>query len=82
MMSSEVILEENGSMVKSAVGALRVAPTSHGAELPQLPPGTQHGPGIAEVPAEEEVESSDVVEQPPLPQRGAEDSRGEVLPQH
>lgn len=49
MMSSEVILEENGSMIKSAVGALQVAPTSHGAELPQLPPGTQHGSGIAEV---------------------------------
>ena len=67
MMSSEVILEENRSVIKSAIGALKVAPTSYGAELPQLPPGTQHGPGIAEVPAEEEVESGDVVEQPPLP---------------
>ena len=51
MMSSEVILQENGSMIKSAIGSLQVAATSHGAELPQLPPGTQHGPGIAEVPA-------------------------------
>ena len=69
-------------MIKSAVGALRVAATAHGAELPQLPPGTQHGTGITEVSAEEEVESGDVVEHPPLPQRGAEDSGGEVLPQH
>lgn len=63
-------------MIKSAIGSLKVAATSHRAELPQLPPGTQHGPGIAEVPAEEEVESGDVVEEPPLPQRGAEDPRG------
>ena len=67
-------------MIKSAVGALKVAATSHRAELPQLPPGTQHGPGITEMPAEEEVESGDVVEEQPLPQRGAENPGGEVLP--
>ena len=69
-------------MIKSAVGALRVAATSLHPQCPQLSPGTQHGSGIAEVPAEEEVESGDVVEEPPLPQRGAEDPRGEVFPQH
>lgn len=82
MMSSEVILEENGSRIKSAIGALQVAATALYPQCPQLSPGTQHGSGITEVPAEEEVESGDVVEEPPLPQGGAEDPRGEVFPQH
>lgn len=80
MMSPEVILQENGSRIKSAIGSLQVAATAHGAESPQFPPGTQHGSGIAEVSAEEEVKGGDVVEEPPLPQRGAEDPGGEVFP--
>lgn len=67
MMSPEVILEENGSVIKSAVGALQVTATSLYPQCPQFPSGTQHGPGIAEVSAEEEVKGGDVVEEPPLP---------------